>query len=97
MRAPVGTLNITNRTICIGRGLCGIDTFKNIDPKFILYFLRGFEQDFIKKATGTTFIAITVEVIKNQVFPLPPLEEQKRIVEKIEKLFSLIYNHNKKV
>ena len=97
VRAPVGILNITNRTICIGRGLCGIDTFKNIDPKFILYFLRGFEQDFIKKATGTTFIAITVEVIKNQVFPLPPLEEQKRIVEKIEKLFSLIYNHNKKV
>ena len=87
VRAPVGTLNITNRTICIGRGLCGIDTFKNIDPKFILYFLRGFEQDFIKKATGTTFIAITVEVIKNQVFPLPPLEEQKKIVELLDNIF----------
>ena len=87
VRAPVGTLNITNRTICIGRGLCGIDTFKNIDPKFILYFLRGFEQDFIKKATGTTFIAITVEVIKNQVFPLPPLEEQKEIVKLLDDIF----------
>ena len=87
VRAPVGTLNITNRTICIGRGLCGIDTFKNIDPKFILYFLRGFEQDFIKKATGTTFIAITVEVIKNQVFPLPPLEEQEQILRLLDDIF----------
>ena len=87
VRATVGTLNITNRTICIGRGLCGIDTFKNIDPKFILYFLRGFEQDFIKKATGTTFIAITVEVIKNQVFPLPPLEEQEQILRLLDDIF----------
>ncbi len=88
MRAPVGTLNITNRTICIGRGLCGIDTFVEISSKFILYFLRSFEQDFVKKATGTTFIAITVEVIKNQVFPLPPLSEQKRISELIDRLFA---------
>lgn len=89
VRAPVGIVNITERKICIGRGLCGINTFSGMDPKFVMYILRGFENTFIKKATGTTFIAITSKVVNDQPFPLPPLEEQKRIVEKIEELLPL--------
>ncbi|MGG1677334.1 restriction endonuclease subunit S [Neobacillus sp. NRS-1170] len=86
VRAPVGILNITNREICIGRGLCGINALAGMDAKFVMYTLRAFKNDFIRKATGTTFVAITGEVVKNQIFPLPPLEEQKRIVAKIEEL-----------
>ncbi|WP_294378269.1 restriction endonuclease subunit S [uncultured Clostridium sp.] len=86
VRAPVGIANIVDREICIGRGLCAIKGFNGISEKFILYFLRALKNDFIKKATGTTFVAITGEVVKNQLIPLPPLEEQKRIVAKIEEL-----------
>ena len=89
VRAPVGIVNITERNICIGRGLCGINTFSGMDPKFVMYILRGFENAFIKKASGTTFIAITSKVVNDQPFPLPPLEEQKRIVSKIEELLPL--------
>ena len=86
VRAPVGILNITARKICIGRGLCGINTLAGIDPKFVMNSLRAFKYEFIRKATGTTFVAITGEVVKTQLFPLPPLEEQKRILKKIEEL-----------
>lgn len=90
VRAPVGILNITDRQICIGRGLCGINTLAGIDSKFVMSSLRAFKYDFIRKATGTTFVAITGEVVKNQLFPLPPLEEQKRIVAKIEELMPYV-------
>lgn len=95
VRAPVGTVNITQRRICIGRGLCGINIHSGMDSDFMFYWLTCLKNDFIKKATGTTFIAITGNIIEEELIPLPPLEEQKRIVAKIEELMPLIDNFNK--
>lgn len=95
VRAPVGTVNITQRRICIGRGLCGINIHSGMDSDFMFYWLTCLKNDFIKKATGTTFIAITGNIIEEELIPLPPLEEQKRIVAKIEELMPLIDDFNK--
>ncbi len=61
----------------------------------MFYWLTCLKNDFIKKATGTTFIAITGNIIEEELIPLPPLEEQKRIVAKIEELMPLIDDFNK--
>ncbi|MEI0494425.1 restriction endonuclease subunit S [Brachyspira intermedia] len=94
VRAPVGKVNITKREICIGRGLCCIQTLSGMSVDFIYYLFETYEDIFIKKATGTTFVAITSEVIKKQLVPLPPIEEQKRIIEKINLLMPLINEYD---
>ena len=90
VRAPVGTVNITPRKICIGRGLCGVRVLGGMDSYFMLNWLRAIKDRFVKKATGTTFIAITGKVVEEKLIPLPPLREQKRIVAKIEELMSFV-------
>ncbi len=95
VRAPVGKVNITDREICIGRGLCSVASIAGIPTDFVYYLLATYENIFIKQATGTTFVAITGAVVKNQAIPLPPLAEQKRIVAKIEELLPLIDRYEK--
>ena len=87
VRAPVGVVNITMREICIGRGLCAIKPNYDIDEDFWFYWIQCQKEDFEQKATGTTFKAISVDIIKQQYIPLPPISEQKRIVSKIEEIF----------
>lgn len=90
VRAPVGTLNITDREICIGRGLTVIRSFYGIETKFYYYFIKAFERELVNKATGTTFLAVSSGVIKELLIPLPPLEEQKRIFNKVDEIVSYL-------
>lgn len=84
VRAPVGIVNITKRNICIGRGLCSIKPLGNMPLLFFFYVIQTLKSDFEDRATGSTFKAISREIIYNELIPIPPIEEQKRIVEKIE-------------
>lgn len=89
MRAPVGKVNITNRQICIGRGLSSIVPLGEIALEWAFHLFETLESDFIDKSTGSTFKAITGDVVKEQLIPLPPLEEQEEIVKKLEELLPL--------
>lgn len=62
-----------------------------IDRKFLLYFLKS--QYFIKEAKfkGTANQQrIVVGYLENKYFPLPPLAEQHRIVERIEEILPIV-------
>ena len=91
VRAPVGIVNITPRKICIGRGLCALKPRKG-NIGFYFYLLQTLKESFEKQATGTTFKAISGDIIRNEIIILPPFTEQQRIVSKIEELFSTLDN-----
>jgi type I restriction enzyme S subunit len=76
-------LNITQREICIGRGLCALKPKYDIDIQYWFYVLSCYKDYFESQATGSTFKAISAEIIKNTIILLPPKEEQERILEKI--------------
>lgn len=92
VRAPVGEVNITNREICIGRGLTAIYPFSDIQTEFLFYWLQPFKQILIDKATGSTFIAITADTVRNLLVPLPPTTEQQLILNCIVSLQSVFNN-----
>ncbi len=88
VRAPVGPTNLAPQECCIGRGLVAIHACGGIHQRFLLYLLRSEEPKIAGKGTGSTFKAITKASVENLQFNLPPKFEQRRIVTKIEELFS---------
>ena len=89
VRAPVGEVNLNNREFCIGRGLASIKII-NSEERYFFYLLFYCKKIFEKKSTGTTFKAISKDIIENLLIPLPPLAEQKRIVEKLDNVLANI-------
>ena len=94
VRAPVGIVNISQRRICIGRGLCSLKPIYGT-TLFYFYLLQTLKNSFERQSTGTTFKAISGDVVKKEIISLPPLAEQHRIVAKIEELFASIDNIQK--
>lgn len=89
VRAPVGPTNICPEKSCIGRGLTAIRSLGGIETLFVLYLIRTYEHKLAGKGIGTTFKAITGDMLKEFVIPLPPLPEQRKIVEEIEHRLSV--------
>ena len=89
VRAPVGPTNITDRKICIGRGLAAIRCNKDIIPHYILYALRNIERKIIGN-DGAVFNSINKKQIEDLPLPLLSLAEQQSIVDYLDSAFAKI-------
>ena len=88
VRAPVGPTNLAQNECSIGRGIAAIHPYGGIDPKFVLYMFRNIEPVVSREGTGSTFKAITKAFVQDLEFDLPPLSEQRRILNRLEELLS---------
>ena len=64
------------------------------EPKYFLYFMMYLEHTgYLKRiSNGVTIKHLTKTVLTTIPFMLPPLAEQKRIVDEIEKIFAILDN-----
>ncbi|MCZ3062275.1 restriction endonuclease subunit S [Acinetobacter baumannii] len=92
VRAPVGPTNLAKEISCIGRGLSAIRGYEGVETLYLYYYFKSIEDWLSQQGTGTTFKAINSEVIRNLTVNLAPTNEQIKIVEKIEELFSELDN-----
>lgn len=90
VRAPVGDVNIADKTYCIGRGLASLRAKKGIIALF-LYYLMAFQKSDVEAiGEGSTFQAITKSQIFNFKILLPPVSEQRKIAEILETIDNAI-------
>lgn len=71
--------------------LVQVDSISEVDSYYLLKFLESelFYQSALGRVSGSAYNALTIEKIKNSVFPFPPIKEQKAIVAIVEQLFEL--------
>jgi type I restriction enzyme S subunit len=64
--------------------------FKIVAPKFILYNLQvsGIKEQMDEATTDTAREFLSLTNLKKLHFPIPPIEEQKEIIRRVEQLFA---------
>ena len=76
----------------IKEGIYALKPFQSsLLSKYLLCLLQSepIRKSYLSKAVGATVLSVPMKELVSMIMPLPPLAEQKRIVAKIEELFSL--------
>jgi type I restriction enzyme S subunit len=85
--ATIGKLGILNIEATTNQACCACITYKGMLNIYLFYYLMGQRKNFIKMGAGGAQPNISKEKIVMSIIPLPPLQEQMRIVDKIEEIF----------
>ena len=92
--ATIGNYALTNIELTTNQqwnGLILNDRMnKKIVAKYIYYYVQTLRKKMLIDGNSTTFPFISLKKLGDYLIPIPPLEQQKKIVEKIEKCFELI-------
>ena len=84
--ATIGKLGILKIPATTNQACCACVPFTDIYNEFLFYFLMSQKAAFVKRGEGGAQPNISKEKIVSTLMPLPPVAEQKRIVEKIKQL-----------
>ena len=83
-------IGILNQDVCFGNKLACFKTFDK-DNDFLFYYLQSpnFKEIFKSKKTGIIG-GVGIAKLRNVLMPIPPFNEQKRIINKLRLLFPKI-------
>ena len=81
--ATIGKLGILKIPATTNQACCACVPFTDIYNEFLFYFLMSQKVAFVKRGEGGAQPNISKEKIVSTLMPLPPVAEQKRIVEKL--------------
>jgi type I restriction enzyme S subunit len=85
-RAPIGYCVLAANEISTNQGFKSLILKGNINPKYIRHYLLSSKQYAESLASGSTFKELSGHRMVSLEIPIPPLNEQKRIVARIEEL-----------
>ena len=81
--ATIGKVAIAGREMTTNQACCGCTPYQ-IYNKYLFHFLIASKDAFIKKGEGGAQPNISREKLIHHLIPIPPIQEQYRIVEKLE-------------
>ena len=87
--ATIGKLAVVGKELTTNQACCGCTPYI-VFNWYLFYFLMASRDTFIKKGEGGAQPNISRVKLVEHLIPLPPLREQKRIVQKIEQLMKLL-------
>ena len=89
-RAPIGYIAIAANPISTNQGFKSVVPYNFAMSPYLYYCLKARTSDIVQRATGTTFKEISGSEMAETIIPLPPIDEQQRIFDKVTQLLEAL-------
>ena len=86
--ATVGRLGILTRDAATNQAVCAVFTPKELNTRFLFWYLRFRRADLIAQAVGGAQPNISQSILRSLNIPVPPIDQQRGIVDEIENQLS---------
>lgn len=88
--ATAGKVGILGIETATNQAVCNFRKTKFVNSEYLFYFLLSLRSKILKECFGGAQPNISQEYVKQLTFLLPPLHEQKQIVEKVNNMMSFL-------
>ena len=88
--ASLGTYIWHGEGAWLNQHIFKVEPYAFIDKYFLYYSFMAMVSEFYKESHGSGMVHVTKRIFEDTPLWLPPLQEQKRIVARIEELYSVI-------
>lgn len=89
-RATIGAAVLAGAPIATNQGFASLICGPEALPEFVMHWCRHNKERFIERAGGNTFLEVAKGKVASVPIDLPPLDEQRRIVDLIDSLDATI-------
>ncbi|WP_187865656.1 restriction endonuclease subunit S, partial [Helicobacter pylori] len=91
-RASIGDCAILKVVATTNQGFQSLIPLEKINNEFLYYLMLTLKNKLLKLASGSTFLEVSPNKIKNLLIPLPPLNEQIAIANILSGLDRYLYS-----
>ncbi len=89
-RAPIGHLGIARVSLCTNQGCKSFVPQNGLDSDFLFFRLHASMPEIQALGSGSTFTEVSKRRLEKFEIDLPPLEEQRRIAERLREQLSIL-------
>ncbi len=89
-RAPVGYVAIAANPVATNQGFKSFVIKSEVLSEYLYYYLKSQKEAIESLASGTTFLELSGGNAKKITVVLPPIDEQKRIVARLDQLLARV-------
>ena len=90
--ATIGKIGILTFPATTNQACCACISHKGVEQMYLFYFLLSHKNNFVRLGGGGAQPNISKEKIVETFIPIPPINEQKKIIKAIETAFNFIDN-----
>ncbi|MGL2879457.1 restriction endonuclease subunit S [Helicobacter pylori] len=91
-RASIGDCAILKMVATTNQGFQSLIPLEKINNEFLYYLMLTLKNKLLKLASGSTFLEVSPNKIKNLLIPLPPLKEQIAIANILSDVDRYLYS-----